>query len=113
MFVVHDEVLERIDLIDEQRDFGTVVLEIDVLAHARAQLLGLAHVDDLARAVFPQVHAGQHRHLIELAFDARDLRSELGGVAARAEVGGQTLGNVAARSERAVDDGPIGLRRAV
>ncbi len=44
------DVFERVDLGDEKRYLRAVVLEVHVLAHARAQLLGLADVDDLARA---------------------------------------------------------------
>ena len=73
VLVADDDVLERVNLIDEQRNLRAVVLKVHVLAHAGAQLLRLAHVDDLAVLVLPEVHAGQGRHSIETTLDARDL----------------------------------------
>ena len=73
VLVADDDVLKRVDLVDEQWDLRAVILEVHVLAHAGAQLLRLAHVDDLAVLVLPEVHAGQGRHSIETALDARNL----------------------------------------
>ena len=64
MLVAHHDILERADLLDEQRDLRTLVLEIDILAHARTKLLGLADVDDLPVLVFPQIHAGEGWHRV-------------------------------------------------
>ena len=73
VLVLHHEVVEGVDLVDQQRDLRTLVLVVHVLAHAGAQLLGLADVDDLARLVLPQVHARQRGHAVELALDALEL----------------------------------------
>ena len=48
VLVLHHDVVEAVDLVDQQGDLRALVLEVHVLAHAGAQLLGLAHVDDLA-----------------------------------------------------------------
>ena len=64
MLVAHHDILERADLLDEQRDLRTLVLEIDILAHARTKLLSLADVDDLPVLVFPQIHAGEGWHRV-------------------------------------------------
>ena len=73
VLVADDDVLERVNLVDEQRNLRAVVLEVHVLAHAGAQLLRLAHVDDLTVLVLPEVDAGQGRHSIETTLYARDL----------------------------------------
>ena len=73
VLVLHHEVVEGVDLVDQQRDLRTLVLVVHVLAHAGAQLLGLADVDDLAGLVLPEVHARQRGHAVELALDALEL----------------------------------------
>ena len=82
MLVLHHEVVEAVDLVHQQGNLGALVLEVHVLAHAGAQLLGLAHVDDLAGLVLPQVHARQRGHAVELALDAFELGA-LAGFGAR------------------------------
>ena len=66
-----DEVVEDVDLRHHQRHHRALVVPADVLAHARAQRLGLADVEDLARGVLPQVDAGR-------LGDLRELRSQVG-----------------------------------
>ena len=73
VLVLHHEVVEGVDLVDQQRDLRTLVLVVHVLAHAGAQLLGLADVDDLAGLVLPEVHARLRGHAVELALDALEL----------------------------------------
>ena len=53
VFIAHHDVLERADLLDEQRDLRAFILEVDILAHASTKLFGLADVDDLAVLIFP------------------------------------------------------------
>ena len=63
----HDHVVEGLHDLHHERDLLALVLQGHVLAHAGAQVLGLAHVDNLALAVLPQVAAralgGHLRHL--------------------------------------------------
>ena len=76
VLVLHHEVVEAVDLVDQKRDLRALVLVVHVLAHASAQLLRLAHVDDLAGLVLPQVHARQRGHGVQLLLDALELGGE-------------------------------------
>ena len=76
VLVLHHEVVEAVDLVDQKRDLRALVLVVHVLAHAGAQLLRLAHVDDLAGLVLPQVHARQRGHGVQLLLDALELGGE-------------------------------------
>ena len=67
----HDHIVEATDHLHHQGDLGTVVRQVDVLEHARAQVLGLAHVDDLPPAVLPEVAARLRGNLGHLLGDAR------------------------------------------
>ena len=58
----HDHVVEALGGRHQARNHGALVGELHVLAHARAQVLGLAHVEHLARAVLPQVAPRVSRH---------------------------------------------------
>ena len=63
----HHHVVKRGHELHHEGDLLAVVGERDVLLHAGAQVFGLAHIDNLARGVFPQVatRAGGHlRHLL-------------------------------------------------
>ena len=63
----HDHVVKGLDHLHHERDLLAVILQRHVLAHAGAQVLGLAHVDDLALGVLPEVAAGvggDERHLL-------------------------------------------------
>ena len=82
VLVLHHDVVEAVDLVDQQRDLRALVLEVHVLAHAGAQLLGLAHVDDLAGFVLPKVHSRQRGHAVQLFLDALELGA-LAGFGAR------------------------------
>ena len=73
VLVLHHDVVEAVYLVDQQRYLGAVVLEVHVLAHAGTQLFRLAHIDDLAGLVLPQVHARQRRHAVQFALDAFEL----------------------------------------
>ncbi len=53
----HDDVVEARSGSHEARHHGALVGELHVLAHAAAQVLGLAHVEHIAGSVFPQVAA--------------------------------------------------------
>ena len=53
VLVFHHDVIKAVDLIYKKRDFRTIVLEVYVLAHSRAQLFRLADVYYLAMYVFP------------------------------------------------------------
>ena len=61
------EVVEVADDLHHEGDLLAVVLERDVLAQAGAEVLGLAHVDDLVVRVLPEVAAGVGRHLVHAA----------------------------------------------
>ena len=82
VLVLHHDVVVAVDLVDQKRDLCALVLVVHVLAHASAQLLRLADVDDLAGLVLPQVHARQRGHAVELALDALEL-GPLAGFGAR------------------------------
>ena len=69
MLIGRNHVLEGVDLRHQQGNLRAIVLEVDVLAHACAQLLGLSHVDYRARLVFPKVHAWLGGHAVKLLFD--------------------------------------------
>ena len=56
------QVVEARHQLHHERDLLAVVRELHVLLHAGAQVLGLAHVDDLASGVFPEVAAGIGGH---------------------------------------------------
>ena len=63
----HDHVVEACRGRHEARHHGTFVGELHVLAHAGAQVLGLAHVEHVALGVLPEVAArvgGNERHLL-------------------------------------------------
>ena len=53
MLIFHHNIIERLNLIHQQRNLRAIVLEIHVLAHAGAQLFCLANVDNGAFCVFP------------------------------------------------------------
>ena len=53
VLVADHDVFERADLFDEQRDLRALILEVDILTHARTKLFSLADVDDLPVLVFP------------------------------------------------------------
>ena len=77
VLVLHHEVVEAVRIwSDQKRDLRALVLVVHVLAHASAQLLRLAHVDDLAGLVLPQVHARQRGHGVQLLLDALELGGE-------------------------------------
>ena len=62
----HDEV-ERPHDLHHEGNLVAVVLERHVLAQAGAQVLGLAHVDDLTARVLPEVAAGVRGSVVHLA----------------------------------------------
>ena len=53
VLVADHDVLERADLLNEQRDLRALILEVDILAHTRTKLFGLTDIDDLTVLVFP------------------------------------------------------------
>ena len=63
-------VVEAAHHLHHERDLVAVVLQRHVLAHAGAQALCLAHVDDLIVAILPQVAAGLCGNLRHLLGDA-------------------------------------------
>ena len=67
----HHHVVEGLDHLHHERDLLALVLQRHVLAHAGAQVLGLADVDDLALGVLPEVAA-------RVGGDPRDLLGEGG-----------------------------------
>ena len=67
----HDDVVKVGHQLHHEGDLLAVVGQRGVLAHARAEVLGLAHVDDLARRVLPQVAAGLGGDAVNLAGDGR------------------------------------------
>ena len=71
VLVIDHDVVEAGDQLHHEGDLLAVVLQGDVLAHAGAQVLGLAHVDNLAGSVFPQIAAGVGGHLRHLLGDTR------------------------------------------
>ena len=71
-----DDVVEGLDDLHHEGDLLPVVCKRDVLLEAGAEVLGLAHVDDGARGVLPQVAAG-------VGGDERDLLNERGRGAVR------------------------------
>ena len=66
---VDHQVVEAGDLVHHERDLGSLVLAVDVLAHAGTQVLGLADVEDLAAGILPQVAAGVGGHEVHLLGD--------------------------------------------
>ena len=67
VLAAHHHVVKAADDLHHEGDLGAVVLQRHVLAHAGAQVLGLAHVDHLAGGVLPQVAArvrGDLGHLL-------------------------------------------------
>ena len=67
VLAAHHHVVKAADDLHHEGDLGAVVLQGYVLAHAGAQVLGLADVDHLARGVLPQVAArvgGDLGHLL-------------------------------------------------
>lgn len=73
MLVLDHDIFERIDLRNEQRDLLTRILEVHVLAHASAQLLCLAYIDDATFFVLPKIHARKRWHGSKLTFDIFEL----------------------------------------
>ena len=63
VFIAHHDVLERADLLDEQRDLRAFILEVDILAHASTKLFGLADVDDAPVRVGESVDARRGRNV--------------------------------------------------
>ena len=62
MLGAHDHVVEGLDHLHHEGDLLAVIGQSDVLLEPRAQVLGLAHVDDSAGRVTPQVAAGFGGH---------------------------------------------------
>lgn len=73
MLVIRDDVFEGVDLLDEEGDLGAIILEINVLPHASAQLLRFPDIDDLTRCVLPEIDAGKNGNLTELPLDTGEL----------------------------------------
>ena len=62
LLVVHDDVVEVDGLAQQRSGLGIVGRALQKIgAHAGAQAVGLAHVDDLAVGVLVQIHAGRGR----------------------------------------------------
>ena len=66
----HDDVVEGPHHLHHQGDLGSIVRERRVLAHAGAEVLGLAHIDDCARRIAPEVAARVGGHALHLLGDA-------------------------------------------
>ena len=72
-FAVDDDVTDFDDLLHQYAHLGAVLAALhEVGRHALAQALGLAHIDDLARAVHELVNARRQRQeshlLLEIGF---------------------------------------------
>ncbi len=113
VLVLHHEVVEAVDLVDQQRDLRALVLVVHVLAHAGAQLLRLADVDDLAGLVLPQVHARQRGHGVRAPLDALELGGEriVGGAIPALAHGAVERGPAAALALEAL--GVLGIERGL
>ncbi len=66
MLAADNDIVKRTHDLHHKGDLGTLVLQGCVLPHARAQVLGLAYIDDLAVPIFPEIASGVGRNLLHL-----------------------------------------------